>query len=372
MRLDKNQQAFFALVKAGLWEKDVRLLPFGNIDFKIVCSLAEEQSVIGLVAAGLEHVVDFKVPQEVVLQFVGQTLQLEQRNKSMNEFIGHLFDKLDREGIHAILIKGQGIAQCYERPQWRTSGDVDLLLDNENYVKAKFVFEDIASRVGDELIERLHQDYSLGAWEVELHGTFRTGLWKNLDKVIDGVQNIIFLNGGVRYWKNGNNHVPLPNPDDDVIFLFSHIIQHFFKGGIGLRQISDWCRLLWTYKESIDYKLLESRLNKAGLVSEWKAFSSLVVDTLGMPTETMPLYENTDRWRRKSHRILAFIMETGNFGHSRDYSYFEKYSFVIRKIISLWRHTKDSLRLLFIFPLDSILVWGQMFGYGVRQALVGK
>ena len=35
MRLDKNQQAFFALVKAGLWEKDVRLLPFGNIDFKI-------------------------------------------------------------------------------------------------------------------------------------------------------------------------------------------------------------------------------------------------------------------------------------------------------------------------------------------------
>ena len=47
MRLDNNQQAFFALVRAGLWEKDVRLLPYGEVDYAAVMRLAQEQAVVG-------------------------------------------------------------------------------------------------------------------------------------------------------------------------------------------------------------------------------------------------------------------------------------------------------------------------------------
>lgn len=45
--MDSNQQAFFALVRAGLWEQDVQLLPFGKVDFSAVMRLAEEQAVVG-------------------------------------------------------------------------------------------------------------------------------------------------------------------------------------------------------------------------------------------------------------------------------------------------------------------------------------
>lgn len=88
MLVDNNTQAFFALVSAGLWEQEVQLSFFDKIDFGKVLNLAEEQSVVGLVAAGLEHVIGIKVPKEDVLQFVGQALQLEQRNQAMNFFIG--------------------------------------------------------------------------------------------------------------------------------------------------------------------------------------------------------------------------------------------------------------------------------------------
>ena len=55
--MDNNtQQAFFALVRAGLWEKEVRLLPYGEVDYSEVMRLAQEQAVVGLVAAGLGHV----------------------------------------------------------------------------------------------------------------------------------------------------------------------------------------------------------------------------------------------------------------------------------------------------------------------------
>lgn len=59
-----NIQTFFELLRAGLWEKDARLSQYKNIDYSAVMRLAEVQSVVGLVAAGLEHVMDVKVPQQ--------------------------------------------------------------------------------------------------------------------------------------------------------------------------------------------------------------------------------------------------------------------------------------------------------------------
>ena len=73
MKTNTNTKAFFELVRAGLWEKEVRLSNYENIDFAEVYPLAEEQSVIGMVAAGIDHVVDVKVPQAWALQFAGQT-----------------------------------------------------------------------------------------------------------------------------------------------------------------------------------------------------------------------------------------------------------------------------------------------------------
>ena len=58
MRSDKNQEAFFELLRAGLWEKEARLSQFDDIDYSSVLLLAEEQAVVGLVTAGLEQVVD--------------------------------------------------------------------------------------------------------------------------------------------------------------------------------------------------------------------------------------------------------------------------------------------------------------------------
>jgi hypothetical protein len=138
MKLNKKtEQIFFKLLRAGLWERETLLTSIDDIDFMDVYRLAEEQAVVGLVAAGLEHVKDVKVPQEMALTFVGEALQLEQRNTSMNAFIGKLISRMRTVGIYTLLVKGQGVAQCYERPLWRACGDVDLFLSDDNYHKAK-------------------------------------------------------------------------------------------------------------------------------------------------------------------------------------------------------------------------------------------
>ena len=368
MRNGKNdiQQAFFALVRGGLWEKEVRLSQFGEVDYEEMICLAEEQSAIGLVTAGLEHVKDVKVPKEELLQFVGQSLQIEQRNEAMNAFIEDLYGRMQRRDMYSILMKGQGIAQCYERPLWRTSGDIDLLLNGDSYEQAKKWFRTFSQVDEDENVFRKRLNLNVDSWDVELHGTMRGELGGRIDRLIDEVQRDIFYGGDVRSWHNGKTTVFLPSPNGDVIFVFTHILQHFFRGGIGLRQICDWCRLLWTFHSELDLRLLESRIQKAGIMSEWKSFGAFAVEYLGMPQDVMPMYSSDIKWKKKAAKIRSYVLDVGNFGHNRDMSYKSQSPFFKRMMISLRYRTSDFAKQVMIFPLDAIRAYWYIWGTGVK------
>ena len=378
MTRDIIQQQFLELVRTGLFpDHNARVLPHGNsVDWDMLYRLAEEQSVIGLVAAGIENLpASERPPKEVVLQFVGLTFQLEQRNKAMNTFVAKLMERLRAEDIYAILVKGQGIAQCYEKPLWRACGDVDLLLSESNYERAKELLCPLATDVETEYTHFKHQGMTIDGWVVELHGTLHSRLSKRVDKLIDEVQKDVFYGGNVRSWDNSGTQVFLPSPDNDVIFVFTHILHHFFFEGIGLRQICDWCRLLWTYRDSLNHELLESRIRKMGLISEWKAFAAFAVKWLGMPVEAMPLFEDNDTHNvnldKKADKICKFVLEVGNFGHKqrRDYS---GMSYLKRKFVSVWGRLSDMLRHFQLFPKDSIVFFGGVLRSGLHAAVRGE
>ena len=378
MKLDINQKVFFELLKAGLWGKEVRLSNYKSIDFTEVEKLAQAQSVIGLVAEGLEQVKDIKIPQSVALMMAGEVLQLEQRNRAMNDFVANLIVKLREAGVYTLLVKGQGIARCYERPLWRACGDVDLFLSDDNYRKAEALLPSLASSIDENRPETKHLAMTIDGWAVELHGTLRGSL-KRINRVIDEVQNDVFYSGYVRSWMNGKTQVFLPRADEDVFFVFTHILQHYYIEGIGLRQICDWCRLLWTFKGSMDYGLLESRISKAGIMKEWKAFGAFAVEYLGMPAEAMPYLDVRSKMddgrceidkhlKRKADRILKFVLESGNFGHNRDISYKQKYPFVIRYAFSFWLYTKLAIQRFPISPRNAILAWWAIVKMGANAA----
>lgn len=365
MRIDGNRKAFFELLRAGLWEKEARLSHYQDVDFSAIMQLAEEQSLVGLITAGLEHVEDVKVPKEILLQFIGSTLQIEVQNKAMNEFVAWLIILLRKNDVYTLLVKGQGIAQCYARPLWRACGDVDLFLSEDNYIKAKAVLTTMASNVEDENEFTKHIGMTINSWEVELHGSLRSELYGKIDRGLDKIKDDIFFGGNVRSWQNGQTQVFLPGANNDAVYIFTHILQHFFKGGIGLRQICDWCRLLWTYKDTIDFVLLERRIREMGLMSEWKAFAALAVNSLGMPVEAMPFYDI--RYKIKGEKVLAFVLETGNFGQNRDMSFRQEKVAVSRRWKTFLHITSDTLKQFSIFPMDSVRVWFGMMVVGLKS-----
>lgn len=358
-----NQELFYKLIRAGLWEDRDKFHVSGSssseaakpsvkfqgaVDWNEVYRLAEEQSVIGLVLAGIEHS-NVKPPKELLLQWIGEVQILEQQNKAMNAFIAELIEKLRNADIYALLVKGQGIAQCYERSLWRACGDVDLLLSD--YEKAKSFLTPLADHVDPEESVMKHLGMTIGGWIVELHGTMHTEISPRVNWSIDEVQGACLKKDGVRSWDNGGTKVLLPSPDNDVILVFTHFLEHFFVEGVGLRQVCDWCRLLWTYRSELDLQLLESRIKKMGLMTIWKAFGSMAVEVLGMPSDSMPFYDS--RYHKKGQRVLARIMKSGNMGHNNDLSYRVKYSGLTYKLVAFCRRIKDFAGFTMIFPIDA-------------------
>lgn len=368
----KTQDVFLQFMRAGLWGTPIQLTRDEEVNFKGVKSMTQEQSVVGLMAAGLEIAQNVRPPRTIALEIAGEVLQLEQRNRAMNAFIVSLISKMRAEGICAVLVKGQGIAQCYEKPEWRACGDVDLFLNEDNYAKAKEMLVPLASSVEKEFVREKHLGMTIDGWVVELHGHLYSGLSSRIDKELDDILQDTFYGGNVRSWNNSGVQVFQLGVENDVFYVFTHILQHFYKEGVGLRQICDWCRLMWTYRDKIDLEKLKSRLKKAGIMSEWKAFYALASKYLGMPDIESGFMCHDSRFDKKAERIMEFVLKAGNMGHNRDMSHFSKRPYLIRKCVSMSRRVGDLINHARIFPMDSLRFSAAIMFNGVRSAVRGE
>ena len=376
MNTNKNQEVFFELVNAGLWGKEIQLSKYGEIDFEKVYRLAQEQSVVGLLVAGLEHVTDVKIPQTLALTIAGEVLQLEQRNRAMNQFVARLVADMRKAGICTLLVKGQVVAQCYEKPLWRACGDVDFILSDENYEKSKKFLIPLASEVETEYVGAKHLGMTIDGWVVELHGSLRVGLPNRIIRELDEIYTDTFNNGSVRSWNNNCTQIFRLSNENDIVYVFVHFFNHFYKEGVGLRQICDWCRLMWTYRNEIDVKKIEERIKRMGLVSEWKAFYALASKYLGMPdlVQSSWLMVHDSKYDKKADRIMEFVLKAGNMGYNRGSWLMVHYSwlgrqYVVRKAFSMFRRIGDLINHARIFPLDSLRFFPRIMWNGVRSAI---
>lgn len=133
----------------------------------MIQKLAEEQSLVGLVAAGIEYFTAYSLPLTEKLTLLGKSQLTEQRNEEMNRFIAELVAQLNKNGI-SIELHGRMPFELSRRADW--------------------------------VIDEVMDDSLLG---------------------IGGKQP------SDRVWKNRDTDIYLPNADNDVILIFTHYLHHF-------------------------------------------------------------------------------------------------------------------------------------------------
>ena len=205
------------------------------------------------------------------------------------------------------------------------------------------------------------------------------GLPDRINRELDDIYADTFNNGSVRSWNNNGTQIFTLSKENDIVYVFVHFFNHFYKEGVGLRQICDWCRLMWMCRNEIDVQKIEEQIKRMGLVSEWKAFYALASKYLGMPdlVQGSWLMVHDSGFDKKADKIMEFILKAGNMGHNRGSGFRDNGSwlvrqYVVRKAFSMFRRIGDLINHARIFPLDSLRFFPYIMFNGVRSAIRGE
>lgn len=389
-----NVRAFLALTSSGLFVGegfsssvpgiDPSSIDWKAVDWDAVMQLAKEQALVGIVASAFDaggsagSFLGFEL-QEVLDRdhrkaFAKKVYSIEQRNQKMDESVAKLFNYLENNGLHPVLLKGQGIARSYANPHRRSPGDIDMLLQGEEYAQAKNLLKEKARKIMDEGLYEKQQQMFIADCIVELHGTMRVTLSKKIDSFLDGVMDRMFSSQDFSSFAFEGSNILTPSPQINAVYVFCHILEHLFHSGIGLRQVCDLCRILHVYRDEIDRGFLETELKRLGLMDEWNAFATLMVNYLGAPAEDIPFFpvhtsacNNSTKWNRKAKKILSYILSTGNMGKNRDLSYRKKSPYLIKKTVTLWFIISNAVRLGSIFPKDTAMISFKGLASGLKD-----
>lgn len=312
-----EEELFLKLLRAGLYGEplDEAQLP-ARIDWEGVAALADKHGVLGTIAESVECVPEGLRPTGDVARRMGRfALGLIQTNLILDRTVGRLVATLRGEGVEGVLLKGQGVARYYRKPQMRQSGDIDFYVGRREYGRAVEVCRRVLKDYTQpSTVSEQHYTFYTDGVEVELHRLAARMHSKRRDKALqEWIAGELEDRSRLRRLRLGETDVWLPGVDFDALYIFYHGWSHLITGGIGLRQLCDWAMILTYRHAEIDLRRLEENVARLGLTAGWKLFGYIAVRYLGVAEENVPLYD--PRHARRYDKVMEDIMTGGNFGY---------------------------------------------------------
>ena len=368
IKISETETVFLELYKAGVWGRkapDAR--PFAEpVDWQGVIDIAKAQAVFGNVVEGMVCFDDLQIERKMKLKLIGRLMQVEKLNNRLNEAIPFLYEKLASISVTPILLKGQGVALNYIKPTSRQSGDIDLYIPSrQQFDAACALFRRHLRQMEETNPDSLETVFKINEVVVELHGRILSSINRRLERRFPAWSVDMFNNNKPRQVNIGKGTAIVPAVPFDIVFVFIHLARHYFAGGIGLRQVADWMRLLYTHYDEIDTHKLCDDLAYLGLQRSWRVFGTMAVDHLGYPKERMPLYDA--KYSSKGRRVLRYILDSGNFGLHDKRTVSNSSNYYIRRAKAFAGNTIKIFRNFGMFPQESLYCFPDYLRNGLKR-----
>lgn len=282
-----------------------------------------KQSIIGVVYEGIRLLGRQckGLPLELLFQWTTMAEQISGLSKKMNRKCQEIIKEYKNAGFDCCILKGQGIARLYNKPDCRMPGDIDILvmskikaLKSKDKLK-KDLLRYVYGNYGKNVVSGFyHMSYEQDGIEVEVH-------------FIPGIINNPFYNWRLQKWYKTHlylteiapqydgyqeelKEVKIPNLEFNVVFQLAHMMHHFFDEGVGLRQMMDYYYVLKAFdgeewKIEIQKTLRYLGLEKFAMGVMWVLHEVFGLDEIDM---IVPMDE------KKGNVILQEVLKGGNFG----------------------------------------------------------
>ncbi|MGX1642358.1 nucleotidyltransferase domain-containing protein [Sphingobacterium sp. LZ4M12] len=303
---------FFLLLKSGLWKNanlDTEFFPLTNREWEEIYKISINQTVECIVFDGIQKLEPKYQPSKILLlNWAVRVEKHAQRNERMNEIIIKLHSLFQEHQVNSILLKGQGLAKCYDNPARRVCGDIDLFFEDKNtYTKAFNIINEKGLEINS--MPGFSSEYNFEGFEVEHHRNMfdihNPFVQNKLEKIrLEEVNNFTTLN-------IENTKIQLPSALETIIQANSHILKHLLSYGIGIRQLCDSARIYAHYNQELRTSNLKEIYSSLGIKNWIDMLHLLLVKYLGLEESNLPykLTANLDAdW------MMEDILVSGNFG----------------------------------------------------------
>ena len=290
--MTEQQSGLILLVKSALTGESYHLPE--DLDIAEVFRIAKGHGVDVMAYYGALHCgVDTKIP--VMREAQMRTYQSISASEIQMAETRRVLDAFEAHGIDHMPLKGVLLKSLYPETEMRKMGDADILIHEERYEPIRSIMKELG------FTEKYESDHEF-AWLrksvcIELHKRLIPSYNKDYYRYYgDGWKLAKPIEG--RAFRYGMD------PQDELIYLFTHFAKHYRDAGIGIRHFVDF----WVYRKhhpELDEGYIRKELTKLQLLD----FYDNIMNTLSVWFENAPGDEKTEF-------ITQFIFTSGEFGKS--------------------------------------------------------
>lgn len=300
---------FFELIQISLGNKEGFERMPTDAEWQTIFCLANRQSLASFLFIGLENVLSKPciAKPSMLFKWIGVQQKTSALNRIQNKHARNLTEILTKHGgFRSCILKGQGTAQYYDKPEYRQCGDIDIWVEGERDDILDFARKH-QLHIGHVDIKHSDIDFFKDV-PVEVH--FLPS-WMYSPSKNRKLQRF-FASKADRQFANFDEQIGFAHTtiDFDLVFSMVHIYRHIFSEGIGLRQFVDYYYILQRSTE-------EQRIDAFGMFCRLKMESFvggvmwILMEYFGMKIE----YSLCPKNERHGKFLLSEIMIAGSFGH---------------------------------------------------------
>ena len=222
-----------------------------------------------------------------------------------------IFKIFEEKHIPYALLKGYSVARFYNSPYTRLSADTDVLINKDDEKDALAILKEF----GFELVELStsemkhsvlsHPELGILELHIALYNKNTKKIWFDDDGScwevslsFDKLNKIPFDD---RYYYT-------LSADENIIFVFEHIVKHFIYGGVSIRAFVDFC--LTYLNDNIDYNLFYERVSQKGYKT---IFDSIIAVVKRYINEDAIYFANSESVEESLVLALLDDMEKGKW-----------------------------------------------------------
>lgn len=283
-----------------------------EIDIDKIIVLADKHKVLPLIYDIIIDKQQLTPYQHSYIQDTAKTTCLQSYRLLMLD--KYIVGGMKEKGISVAILKGMATAWYYGMPEYRKSGDIDILLPEK-----------------DRLSEACGVLHSLGFWEKEkqeahhhLVFTSDQGIDIELHTLLTGPFDSKAVNEYIaKRTADCKNHIierdifgvsiPMLDTAYHAYELLLHMLQHFLRSGFGLKLLCDWV-CFWNRDYSKQEKELYIKLvEESGIKGFSDAISGLCTEYLGLDSKYV---EFMDMASFDYRELMCDILTAEEFGKS--------------------------------------------------------